>query len=243
MIKYGGINMNINSKKVVSSLLVASMIALGTGFLNIDNNKAEAAQQMQPLQGKIVYIPTGTTIPVTATMELSSETLALGQNVCAAISNAFYYNNTLIAPIGSTVNGTVIQVKKAGHAGVNGQLLIKFTNIVTPYGQMIPISGKIQTDDGTGIIKGGTKKDSATAYAKDVAVGAGAGAVMGVIMGPLSGGKVGKGAAYGTAVGAGAGLAKSLWDKGIPASIPAGSIVNIRLDQQATVSPMQSYRY
>lgn len=237
--------MNVKTKKMVSSLLLASLLTIGTGFAQTDNTAANAqyTQQFQPLQGKVIYVPSGTTFPATATMELSSESLNLGQSVCIALSKNFYYNNTLVAPIGSSVNGTVIQVKKAGRAGINGQLMVKFTNIVTPYGQMIPISGKIQTDDGTGLIKGGTKMDSATDYAKDIAVGTAAGAVAGVIFGPLSGGKVGKGAAYGTAVGATAGLAKSLWDRGTPAVVPAGTEVNIVIDQQITFTPQQSYQY
>lgn len=232
------------TNKLVSSLLIASLCTVGIGFTNFNNqsHKADAAQ-LAPLQGKVVMVPSGTAIPATATMELSSESLSLGQGVCIALSNNFYYNNLLVAPLGSSVNGTVIQVKKAGRAGVNGQLMIKFTNIITPYGQMIPISGRIQTDDGTGLIKGGTKADSAKDYAKDIAIGSAVGAIGGVIMGPLSGGKVGKGAAYGTAVGATAGLAKSVWDKGTPATIPAGTIVNIILDQQATFTPQQGYQY
>ena len=158
--------MNVKTKKMVSSLLLASLLTIGAGFAQTDNTAANAqyTQQFQPLQGKVIYVPSGTTFPATATMELSSESLNLGQSVCIALSKNFYYNNTLVAPIGSSVNGTVIQVKKAGRAGINGQLMVKFTNIVTPYGQMIPISGKIQTDDGTGLIKGGTKMDSATDY-------------------------------------------------------------------------------
>lgn len=237
---------NPKAKRMVSSLLVASMVTFGAGItgFNTESYKANAqTQQIKPLQGRVVVVPAGTAIPATATMELSSESLTLGQGVCIALSNNFYYNNTLVAPLGSSVNGTVIQVKKAGHAGINGQLMVKFTNIVTPYGQMIPISGKIQTDDGTGLIKGGTKMDSTKDYAKDIGAGAAIGAVGGLIMGPLSGGKVGKGAAYGTAVGAGAGLVKSLWDRGIPATVPAGTVVNIILDQQVTFTPQQSYQY
>lgn len=235
---------NAKANKMVSTLLIASMITLGAGFANFNSETYKAnAQQLQPLQGKVVMVPAGTAIPATATMELSSENLTLGQGVCIALANNFYYNNSLVAPLGSSINGTVIQVKKAGRAGINGQLMVKFTNIVTPYGQMIPISGKIQTDDGTGLIKGGTKIDSAKDYAKDIAIGSAAGAVGGVIMGPLSGGKVGKGAVYGTAVGAGLGLAKSVWDKGTPATIPAGTVVNIVLDQQATFTPVQGYQY
>ena len=238
--------MNNKTSKLLSAFVLASLLTTGTGIFSINNFSLPAqanTTQMQPLQGKVVYVPSGTAFPATATMELSSENLSLGQSVCIALSNNFYYNNTLIAPIGSSVNGTVIQVKKAGRAGINGQLMVKFTNIVTPYGQMIPISGKIQTEDGTGLLKGGTKMDSAKDYAKDIAVGTAAGAVAGVIMGPLSGGKVGKGAAYGTAVGAGAGLAKSLWDKGEPATIQAGTAINIVLDQQITFTPQQSYQY
>ncbi len=238
--------MNNKTSKLLSAFVLASLLTTGTGIFSINNFSLPAqanTTQMQPLQGKVVYVPSGTAFPATATMELSSENLSLGQSVCIALSNNFYYNNTLIAPIGSSVNGTVIQVKKAGRAGINGQLMVKFTNIVTPYGQMIPISGKIQTEDGTGLLKGGTKMDSAKDYAKDIAVGTAAGAVAGVIMGPLSGGKIGKGAAYGTAVGAGAGLAKSLWDKGEPATIPAGTAINIVLDQQITFTPQQSYQY
>ncbi len=235
---------NLRAKKIVSSMLLTTMVAFGIGLTDSGiYNVAEAnTSQIRPLQGKVVAVPSGTAIPTTATMELSSENLVLGQSVTATLSNNFYYNNALIAPLGSSVNGTVIQVKKAGRAGINGQLMIKFTSIVTPYGQMIPISAKIQTDDGTGLLKGGTKADSAKDYAKDIAVGTAAGAVAGVAMGPLSGGKAGKGAVYGTAIGAGLGLAKSIWDKGSPATIPVGTVMNIVLDQQATFT-QQGYQY
>lgn len=234
--------MKNRTKKLVSAMVLTAMLTMGTGLVNNSYTSANA-NQMQPLQGKVVVVPAGTMIPATATMELSSENLLLGQNVCIALSNNFYYNNNLVAPLGSSVNGTVIQVKKAGRAGINGQLMVKFTNIVTPYGQMIPISGKIQTDDGSGLLKGGTAMDTTKAYAKDIAIGSAAGALGGVIMGPLSGGKVGKGAVYGTAVGAGLGVAKSVWDKGEVASIPAGTAINIVVDQPITFNPQQGYRY
>ena len=235
---------NLKTKKIVSAMLLATLINISGVTLNFNSHKVNAEQiQFKPLQGSVVYVPSGTVFPATATMEISSENLTLGQNVCVAISQNFYHNNNLIAPIGSSVNGTVVHVKNAGHAGTNGQIMVKFTNIVTPYGQMIPISAKIQTDDGTGVLKGGTKMDSAADYAKDIAVGTAAGAVAGVIMGPVSGGKAGKGAVYGTAIGAGLGLAKSLWDKGEPARIPVGTVINIELDQQITYTPQQSYQY
>lgn len=234
--------MNKNTKRFVSAFVLASMLTIGCGAINESFTSVNAAQ-MQPLQGKVVVVPAGVMIPATATMDISSENLMLGQNVCIALSNNFYYNNTLVAPLGSSVNGTVIQVKKAGRAGINGQIMVKFTNLVTPYGQMIPISGKVMTDDGTGLIKGGTAMDTTKAYAKDLMIGTAAGALAGTIFGPISGGKVGKGAALGSAVGAAGGIAKSVWDKGEPATIPAGTVINIVVDQPITFNPQQGYQY
>ncbi len=189
----------------------------------------------QPLKGYVVVVPAGVNLPVTTTAELSSSALSLGQAVSAVITTDFYYNNVLVAPAGSTVTGNVTLLRKGGHAGKNGQLQIRFTQINTPYGTIIPISAMIKTTDGTGILKSGTAKDTTKDYAKDLAVGSGAGAVLGLTMGALSGGSVGKGAIYGTAVGAGAGLVKSLWDKGVDVTIPANSGLELTIDQPVTV--------
>ena len=204
----------MTKKLVLSAVLGLSLIAFGAGMAE---NPVSAATTVQPLQGKVVMVPSGTSIPAMTTIQLSSSQLSLGQGVSFSIPQNFYYNNTLIAPSGSTVNGTVIQVKKAGRAGI--------------------------TDDNTGVLVGGTKGDTAKAYAKDIAVGTAVGAVGGTIMGPLSGGKVGKGAAMGTAVGAVAGLGKSLWDKGIDVEIDPGTQMNIIIDQPATVNPQPQYSY
>lgn len=189
----------------------------------------------QPLQGHVVVVPAGTNMTVTTTSELSTQNLTLGQAVTGLLTNNFYYNNVLIAPAGSTVTGNVTYVKKGGRAGRNGQLQIRFTQINTPYGNIIPISAMIKTEDGTGILRSGTAKDTTKDYVKDLAIGSGVGAVAGLTMGALSGGSVGKGAVYGTAVGAGAGLVKSLWDKGIDVVIPASAGLEVTIDQPITV--------
>ena len=141
----------------------------------------------------------------------------------------------MVAPAGSTLQGNVTLAKKGNHAGINGQLQVRFTQIVTPYGNVIPISAMIKTTDGTGILVAGTAKDSAKTYVKDIGVGAGAGALAGLVGGAISGGSVGKGAALGTAIGGGIGVAKSLWSKGDDVEIPANSTVEITIDQPVTV--------
>lgn len=191
----------------------------------------------QPLQGHVVAVPAGVNIPVTTTYQLSSDTLSLGEAVSVILTQDFVYNGVTVAPAGSTVTGNVTLAKKGGRAGRNGQLQIRFTQINTPYGNVIPISAMVKTDDGTGILVAATKKDTAKNYAKDAVIGSASGAILGTALGAIAGGRngVGKGAIYGTAIGGGLGVAKSLWDKGESVEIPANSIIELTIDQPVTV--------
>ena len=195
------------------------------------------------LQGTVFMVPAGSEFPAVTISEISSKTMLLGQAVSLTLGQDYYYDGKLVAPAGSMVNGTVVQLKKASFAGRNGQLQIKFTSIVSPFGQMIPISGQIKTTDGSGVLKGGTAKDTAIDYTKDIAIGAAGGAVSGLVMGAVSGGSVGKGAALGTAIGGGIGLGKSVIDKGADVVIPANSVISLQLDQPMTINAASAYRY
>ncbi len=193
------------------------------------------------LQGNVVMVPANTSFSATTMTAISSETAKTGDSVSMYLSSDFYYGSKLIAAAGSRINGTVLLSKKGGFGSRNGQLQIKFTNIVTPYGQMIPISATIRTDDGTGILKAGTAKDVAKEYTKDAAVGAAVGAVLGTAMGALSSGSVGKGAIYGTALGGGMGLASNALQRGGNVEIPQGASVDIVTDQPITISINNPY--
>ena len=149
-------------------------------------------------------------------------------------------DGSILLPAGSQLEAQVVMVNDAGRTGRNGELDIRFTSARLPNGQQVPLSARIQTEDGSGIIKGGSTKGRIGRAALNTGVGAGLGALAGTALGPLSGGKVGKGAIYGTAVGAAAGGAKALWNKGDEAVLEAGQPLNIVLDQPLTVSP-QAY--
>ena len=196
----------------------------------------------KPLQGSVVMVPAGATMSATMTTPISSESAFTGQVVSMALHKDFYYNNKLIAPAGSTVTGSVIEVSKAKHGSMNGKLCVRFTQISTPYGTTIPISAVIKTDDSTGVLVGGTKVDVAKEYTKDLAVGSAAGALSGLVFGALAGGSIGRGVALGTAVGAGGGLVKSAIDKGNDVEIPANASIDLLLTQPITTSA-SNYSY
>ncbi len=244
--------------KLFALLLIAVLCANGAVFADSNynfqqstqpayNNNPYVMQPMQytpsqPLQGSVVMVPAGTAMPAMLTTQLSSATATVGQTVSMALNSDFYYNNKLIAPVGSTINGTVIEASKAKRGSMNGKLCIRFTQILTPYGTQIPISAVIKTDDNSGVLIGGTKMDVAKDYAKDMAAGSAAGALSGLVFGALAGGEVGRGTALGTAVGAGGGLIKSVWDKGNDVEIPANACIDLMLTQPITVST-SSYSY
>jgi len=202
-------------------------------YYNNDNYKINN----NTLKGSIVTVPAGQTFKAIFTSPVSSETAVTGQNVTMALGSDFYYNGSRIAPAGSTIYGSVIEVSKAKHGSMNGKLTLRFTQIITPNGVNIPISAVIKTDDNTGVLIGGTKFDVAKEYTKDVAFGAGAGALAGVVISPLAGGSLGRGTALATAVGAGGGLVKSIWDKGAEVEIPVNATVDLILTQPITVNP------
>jgi hypothetical protein len=189
------------------------------------------------LKGSVVTVPAGESFKAVVTAPISTETAVTGQNVTLALGSDYNYNGNVIAPAGSTIYGTVLEVSKAKHGSINGKLLVRFTQIITPTGQNIPISAIIKTDDNTGTLIGGTAFDVTKEYAKDLTVGAGAGALAGVIISPLSGGSVGRGTALATAVGAGGGLVKSIWDKGNDVVLPANATLELILTQPITVNP------
>ena len=221
---------------VIATLLLATNCAFANA--NYSFEQATPAQiNNTVLKGSVVTVPAGETFRAVVTAPITSETAVTGQNVTLALGSDYHFNGVTVAPAGSTIYGTVIEVSKAKHGSLNGKLTIRFTQIITPTGQNIPISAVIKTDDNTGTLIGGTKLDVTKEYAKDLTVGAGAGALAGVIISPLSGGSVGRGTALATAVGAGGGLVKSIWDKGNDVVLPVNATLELILTQPITVNP------
>ena len=186
-------------------------------------------------------VPANTSFPAIVATPISSETANVGDGDTFYLNSDFYYGGKLIAAAGSKVNGTIITVKRGGMANRSGKIQIRFSHIVTPTGQIIPITASVQTDDGSGVLKAGTVKDAAWEYAKDTAIGAGVGAAVGTAMGALSRGSVGKGAIYGTAIGGGMGVIAALMERGGDIDIPQNVQMNIVLDQPVTVSSNTPY--
>lgn len=193
---------------------------------------------MQPLRGSVSTVAAGTIMNASPLGSISSANTAIGAPVRAILgADVVGMNGSVVLPVGTTVEGQVTSLTRAGGFARNGQIGVIFNAAVTPNGQRIPITAKIATADGTGILKGGTGMTTAANIAKSTVTGTAVGAVAGTALAPMAGGKVGRGAVYGTAVGAGAGLLSNVLRKGIDAVIPS----NFQLQLDAPVNVGAGY--
>lgn len=228
----------MNKTVPITVLLILGLFGANFSFAleNSNYTYSEAHQVYQPLQGHAVFVPAGISINALLSCEINSESAVVGQTINAILTEDFIYNETTIAPMGSVISGSIVSNKKATWGNRNAQTQIRFTNIRTPYNNIIPISASVLTNDLSGVLKGGTTKDSLKDYAKNTVIGASSGAVLGTAMGALSSGSVGKGAIYGTALGAGMGVIKGVAEKGQSVIIPSNSQINIYFDQPITLN-------
>ena len=186
------------------------------------------------LINRTVTVPAGETFNAIFLAPINTSTAFEGQEVFLALSKDFYFKDNFIAAAGSTVLGKVIDSDKAKHGSIGGKLMLRFTSIITPSGQNIPISAIVRTEDNTGIILGGSKfyaiKDSSVLNPESASDISSPG---------ISKISYGKGAIMMNEVGtSGGGLFKSIWDKGEEVDIPINASVDLILTQPITVKPL-----
>lgn len=138
-------------KKYLIAVLISMILGIcnifAQSFAGVPNGKTKEA---------VITVPEGKSFKTIVTTPLTSEYLTLGQKVTTVLGEDFYYNGKLIAPMESVVTGSVIKVLKASD-DTNGELLLRFTRITTPYGIQIPVSAVIKNNHQTGLLSGENK--------------------------------------------------------------------------------------
>jgi hypothetical protein len=204
------------------ALVLALIFTPTTAYSQYNLNK-------QPLQGSVVEVPAGRSIDVELETAVSTEVSRVGDRISTRVTNGFYDNGRLVFPHGTKIEGVITELEPAGRTGRNAIIAMKFTQAITPSGHRVPINAIVNTRQGEGVIKGGSKKGRIGKSLLRGVESAAAGAVLGTALGAASGGRVGKGAIYGTAIGGGVGLASNLIRKGKDVKLPTGTNMDIVL--------------
>jgi hypothetical protein len=147
---------------------------------------------------------------------LSSETATVEQRFEATTAVDLMQDGRVLVPAGSIVRGVVSGVRPAGRVERSGSLTLSFDQIV--------VRGREYNMRGTATSvfeSGGIREEAGTA-----GVGAGVGGVIGGLLGGV------KGAILGAVIGAGGAIAAT---DGKDITLPAGSVIRIRLDSSVNV--------
>ena len=173
-----------------------------------------------------VTIPDGTQLAVRLVESLDSGRNKPGDVFHGTLSQPIVVGEKVVIPANSDVTGQVTDAKDAGHFSGNSSLSLKLTTL-TVNGKTYQISTQEFSQQGKG-------------RGKNTAEKVGGGAAIGALIGGLIGG--GKGAAIGAGVGAGGGTAAQGVTKGQQVTLASESIVNFKLADSLTVTPVGTHK-
>lgn len=190
--------------------------------------------------GYISTIAAGTKMNTSISTYLSSANSQIGDQVSATLGSDIIQNGQVVLPAGTQIQGQVVSVQPGRRLSRFGQIQMRFNRAQTPDGRVFPLSAKVVTPDGTGIIKAGTGKDRAIGTGKNVVGGAALGAGIGLITGLIAGrGRADDLALRGALWGGAAGVGKSAWDRGDDVEVPPGTNLELVIDQTLTINQNQ----
>ena len=156
-----------------------------------------------------VVVPPNSPLRIRINRGLTSQQTQPGTPFDGTVMGDVVANGVVAIPRGATVQGTVIDAKKAGVFKGHGEIALQVTAL-TLGGQVYPLNTQIWVNDGHDKTAGTVNRTAGTA-------------AFGAIIGALAGG--GEGAAIGAGVGAGAGLASSAGGPRGQVMIPPESVL------------------
>lgn len=222
----------MNSKRrwtgIMTVLLAATVAACGSQSEAGEAENGEASQPATQQQASdrtatpaTATVAAGTSISLALDEELSTKTNQKGDSFSATVTRAVVEGNRVLIPEGAIVRGTVTAVQKED--GDRPPLLKVDFATIEVRGQSVPLAATLTSAD----IE--TEKEM-----KGEAKKIGGGAAAGAIAGGIIGGGV-KSAAVGAAVGAAAGTVITLVTREGHGVLPAGTAMEIRVDESLNV--------
>ena len=161
-----------------------------------------------------IYIPASSVIGLELQTSLTSDRARLEDRVDARVTRDVFANGRLAIPSGSRVTGTVTMVERGGKVKERARLGVRFHTLVLADGRQVSLRTETIYREGESPANDSSKK-------------IGGAAIGGAVLGAIIGGK--KGAIAGATAGAAGGTAMVMAGDRQHATLPAGSIVTVKL--------------
>jgi type IV secretion system protein VirB10 len=249
----------MKASNAAASLMCAALLA--TPYTLIAQQQAPAAQPAPPphtdvpmppslaaaqnaLNGKTYTVPAGTKVLLSLKSGVNTKTARPGDGVYLVSTFPVIVGSHVLIPSGVYVQGIVDKVERPGRIKGRAKLLMHFTTMIFPNGQVVGIPGTVNNLPGsTGpSVKGdeGTIEQASNKGkdAGNVAKGGMIGATGGVIGGAASG-SPGMGAAVGGLAGVAGGLIYTLLTRGDEVVIPEGTSLEMVMQRPLELEASQ----
>lgn len=181
---------------------------------------ATAPSAPAPSRPAPVTVPDGTQLDVVLNEDLSSGVNQVGDHFSVEVTDPVMMGGREVIPAGSTVHGTVEEVKKAKRGAGNASLTLAFTRLELPGGYTTEMSATLSEQS-----EGKKKRNAAV-----IGGSAAGGAILGKIIG-----KDTKGAVVGGLVGGAIGTGIVLSKEGSQVELPSGTPIALVLSQPIQV--------
>jgi hypothetical protein len=197
-----------------------------------------------PANATSYIVPAGTKVLLSLKSGVNTKTARPGDGVYLVSTFPVIVGSHVLIPSGVYVQGVVDKVERPGRVKGRAKLLMHFTTMIFPNGQVVGIPGTVNDLPGSGgpSVKGeeGTI-EQASSKGKDagqVLKGGMIGATGGVIGGAASG-DPGAGAAVGGLAGVAGGLIYTLFTRGDEIVIPEGTSLEMVMQRPLELQPSQ----
>ena len=181
---------------------------------------AEVREPVRERQFEEVILPASSVLGLKVETPLSSERTQPEDRVDARLTRDVSAGGRVAVPAGSRVIGSVTEVERGGKMKERARLGVRFHTLVLEDGREVPLRTEA-------IIREGDSPSNESARK------IGGAAIGGAILGAIMGG--GKGAVIGSAAGAAGGSAAVMAGDRNAATLPAGTVVSVRLAEPATI--------
>jgi type IV secretion system protein VirB10 len=172
-------------------------------------------------------IPSGTKVPLALKQSISTKNAREGDAVYAVTTFPVVFNDRIIIPAGTYVQGRISNVKRGGRIKGRAEVLMHFSTLIYSSGYTVVLPGAVENVPGAEKTsmkdeEGTIRQDSQTGEkAKTVATAAGTGAVVGGLSNGVKGGLIGAG------IGGGVGTAIGLITRGNDVRMDAGTTLEM----------------
>src|SRR5580704_3108059 len=209
---------------MIAVFLLGSLTAAQTGSIAKADPPAKTSTSTAPNQ---LIIPAGTKVPIALKHAVSTKSTREGESVYAETTFPVVFNDRVLIPAGTYVQGKISHVQRAGHVKGRAEVLMHFTTLIYPSGYTVVLPGSVENAPGVDKTsvkdQEGTIRSDSQAGEKAATVGTSAGT--GAVVGGLSNG--GKGALVGAGVGGAIGTAIAMFHRGNDVKLDAGTTLEI----------------